>query len=42
MYNFEYLRGLKELREFINKANTKGYTIVCVTQNDSSFTIFYK
>lgn len=41
LYHVTYLRNLKELQDFIEKANREGYEIVGFTE-DSGYTVIYK
>ena len=41
MYKFTFCSNLKELKDFIDRANKYGYTIILVTER-SGYTIIYK
>lgn len=42
IYDFEFCVGLDELKQTIRTINDNGYNLVCVTQCEDTYTVFFR
>ena len=42
LYDFELCVGTDELKETIRTINNRGYNLVCVSQHEDIYTVFFR